>query len=346
MADFALRAVFFALAPFAIVVAAWLFPMQGVLIDIGLALLVFVVSEWARRFSARSKLWAWLLERFLDFETYYRARPPRPFLYYLLYPLFLPYWLWNRDARREFWMFRGYTAGGFAILVGFLLWQYFHYWAPELGWRAFLPAVALTLAVETLIVLMVLMPLATTVVWYHSSFRRGRLRALLVVGLLSTAATLGYVAQRRTPIVSYATRERVRLRSAASPRAARKALLAGARSAWDVMATGTLDETGKVAGAPLERARATLEKFYKDDEAAAFELWATPRARPRLLVVYFEARPKKLPIWVAMRADRSAVRSPDELPPGAFRAMRRAVGGHDPIANALPDDLTLTRGLR
>jgi hypothetical protein len=345
MADFAFRVVFFALAPFAIVVAAELFPMQGVLLDIGLALGVFVVSEGARRWSERSRVLSWFLSRALDFELYYRSRPPRRFAYYLFYPLFLPYWLLNREARREFWMFRGYTAGGFVILCGVLVWQYFHYWAPQLGWRVFLPSVALTLSVETLIVLMVLMPFATTVVWYHSSFRRKRLVALLVIGLVSTVATFGYIAHRRSPIVSYATRERVRLRTAIAPRPARRAILSAAREAWSATATGSpVQGDGKVEGLPLDRARAALEKFYKPDEAAAFQLWATPRTRPRILVVYFEARRGKLPIWLAIRADKSPIRSPAELPRGAFRAMRRAVGGNDPIANALPENLEITLG--
>ena len=342
LADFLFRLGFFAVAPFAIVMAAELFPMQGVLLDIGLALGVFVASEGARRWSTRSRYLAWLLSKFLDFEGFYRARPPRPFAYYFFYPLLFPYWLSNREARREFWMFRGYTVGGLIVLCAMFVWQYFHYWAPELGWRVFLPAVLLTLAIETLLVLSLLMPVATTVVWYHSSFRRGRLAALLVVGLLSTLTTFAYIAQRKTPIVSYATRQRVLLRTAVAPKPARRALLAAARAAWDATVKApVIAGDGKIEGVPLDRAHEALTKFYKADEAAAFELWATPRTRPTVLVIYFEARPKKPPIWVAIRADKKPIRSPADLPTGAFRAMRRAVGGHDPLASALPDELEI-----
>ena len=52
--DFAIRLAFFALAPFAIVVVAELFPVRGALIDVGLALLVFVASEAVRAWSFAS----------------------------------------------------------------------------------------------------------------------------------------------------------------------------------------------------------------------------------------------------------------------------------------------------
>ena len=51
LADFVFRLAFFAVAPFAIVVVAQLFPVRGALIDVGLALLVFVSSEAAHRLA-------------------------------------------------------------------------------------------------------------------------------------------------------------------------------------------------------------------------------------------------------------------------------------------------------
>src|SRR4029079_12556261 len=85
-ADFVLRLVFFALAPIGIVLAAELFPVRGVLIDVGLALGVFFVSEATRRSSARSRVVSFFLKEALAFETYYREKPPRAFVYYFFYP--------------------------------------------------------------------------------------------------------------------------------------------------------------------------------------------------------------------------------------------------------------------
>jgi hypothetical protein len=330
--DFVLRSLFFTLAPFAIVFAAELFPVRGALADVGLALTVFALGEAARRWAHRWQPVAWALSTALRFETYYRERPPRPFAYYVFYPLLFPYWLANREARHEFLVFRGYTMGGFVVLLISLVWQYFAYWTPELGLRAFLPAVLVMLTAEMLLVLALLMPIATTVVLYHSSARRGRLLALLVAGLFSTALAIAHVARRRDPVVSYATRDRVALRTAVNPERAHQALLDAARAAWGGNAEmPVIEGDGKVQGEPLERAQDALERYYKHDEAHAFDLWASPRGSSQVLVVYFEARRGRPPIWAATRADASEIVSTEELPDGALRAMRRAADGTAPL---------------
>ena len=335
-ADFVLRLVFFALAPVGIVLAAELFPVRGVLIDVGLALGVFFVSEAARRYAVRSRVVSFFLHEALAFETYYREKPPRRFIYYFFYPLLFPYWLTNREARREFWMFRGYTLGGLVILLGSLVWQYFRDFRPELGLRHFLPMVVVVLAVETLLVLALLMPIATTVVWYHASFRRGRLLMVLLAGLVSTVAVGIRLSSTRDPIVSYVARKRVVFRTRVAKKQAHAALLSGVMAAytdvWRARATGGgVEEDGKVQGAPLDDARAALQKFYKRDEVAAFDLWASPKVRPRTLVLYAEARPGRPPIWVALQ-DGAEIRKLTELPKGALAAMREAADTADPLA--------------
>jgi hypothetical protein len=338
--DFAFRLGFFALAPFAIVIVAELFPVRGALIDVGLALLVFVGSEAARQWSRRSRVLSWLLSEALAFEAYYRAQLPRRFGYYVFYPLLFPYWLAVREARREFLMYRSYTLFGLLFLIGSLVVQYFSAWAPELGFRAYLPFVLMSLFVETMLVLALLMPIATTVVWYHASFRRRRLLIVLLVGLVSTGVALAYVARRREPVVSYATRERVRLRTNAAALRAHRALDRAARAALGSLVAGApIEGDGRVEGAPLERARDVLRTFYKIDEAQAFDIWASPRRAPQVLVVYFEGRPGKRPIWVAVRRDGSEIRRGSELPAGAFRAMRRASGEDDAALWTWPDEL-------
>jgi hypothetical protein len=335
LADFVLRLVFFALAPAGIVLAATLFPVLGVLIDVGLALGVFFVGEAARRYTARSRTASFLLHEALAFESYYRERPPRRFAYYFFYPLLFPYWLTNREARREFWMFRGYTLGGLVILCVSLGWQYGNDFLPELGWRHFLPAVVVSLAVETLLVLALLMPIATTVVWYHASFRRGRLAMVLAVGLASTIAVGVRLSSTRDPIVSYLARKRVVWRTHVAKKRAHAALLEGVMVAyndvWRARATGGgVEDDGKVQGVPLDDARAALQKFYKPDEVFAFDLWASPRWRPRTLVLYAEARPGRPPIWVALQ-DGAEVRRLGELPKGALSAMREAADTADAL---------------
>ncbi len=341
MADFVLRLAFFALAPVAIVFAAQLFPVRGVIIDVGLALGLFIAGEAVQTWAKRTRFVRSFLSEALAFEAYYRSSPPRPFLYYLAYPLLFPYWLLKRDARREFLLFRGYTLGGLGILLVTLGWQYTTAWAPELGLRAYVPYVLLTLLVETILALAMLMPIATTVVWYHSSFRRGRLAVVLAVGLISTAVVFVRVANRRRPIVSYATRERVVLRTAASKRKAHRALLQAVRAARQHIPNNAIEGDGLVLGAPLDKAVETLQQFYKSDEAYSFNLWASPRRKPKVLVLYFEARRKRHPIWVAIGSDGAEIRTPSQLPKGAFKAMRAATESDDELMEMWPDSFEL-----
>jgi hypothetical protein len=326
-ADFVFRLAFFALAPFAIVIVAQLFPVRGALLDVGLALLVFASSEAAHRLARRWRAVDLVIAQALEFESFYVERPPRAFAYYVFYPLLFPYWLASRTARREFLVFRSYTLASLGLLLGSLIWQYFRDWPPELQLIDYLPFVLASLLVETLLVLALLMPIATTIVWYHSSFRRGRLAMLLLAGLLSTGLALAKVISRRDPVVSYATRERVRLRTERSPREAHRALLQAVRASLaKSLHSLQVDSDGIMEGAPLEAARDALERFYKHDEAYAFNLWASPRNAPRLLVLYFEARPHRRPIWVALGADGNEISAASDLPRGAFHAMRQAEG--------------------
>jgi hypothetical protein len=339
LADFVFRLAFFALAPLAIVVVAELFPVRGALIDVGLALALFAAGETVRS-RARERRWVrWLLKEALEFELHYRQQRPRPFAYYVFYPLLFPYWLTVREARREFLVFRSYTLMGLLLLVGSLVLQYFSLWRPELSLKDYLPAVLLALLIETVLVLSLLMPIATTVVWYHSSLRRRRLLVLLFVGLASTVASLGYVALRRDSIVSYATRERVRLRTAKAPRRAHRAMLRALQAAFGEDLLSGVEGDGKVEGAALEKARAALKTFYKPDEASAFDLWASPRRHARILVLYFEARRQKPPIWVAIERGKGELRARGALPRGAFQAMRRAAGAEDAELWTWPDEI-------
>jgi hypothetical protein len=323
--DFLARLAFFALAPVAIVPVTLLFPVTGTLISVGLFLVVFFAGESARGWVRRwPRIWA-LIGRELEMERFYRRWPPRPFLYYAFYPLLFPYWLYKAEPRREFWFFKGYTATGLVVLLVTTLTQYFWLWPPELDFANFLPVLGLSLLVEAILVLWLLMPLVTSVVWLHQTFRRRRLILLLTVGLLSTSYSVVRVAQRRDPVVSYSTRYRVRERTEKHLERAHAAQLAGLRQAWNELHQhpDAIDGDGKVLGHPLELAHEELERYYKRDEAFAFDLWAVPRKQPHILILYFEGRRKQEPIWVALR-DNVELSQVSQLPTNAFTAMRRA----------------------
>jgi hypothetical protein len=324
--DFLLRLAFFSAAPFAIVSLAALFPVTGALVQVGLALGVFLAGEAARRLAARSRVAAFALSSQLEFEAYYRAHPPRPFLYYVFYPALFPYWLVAREARHEFLLFKGYTLVSFLLLLASLGFQYIRLFPPELSVRDFIPIAAGSFLAEAIVVLMLLMPIVTSVVHFHTQRAPVRLAILLVAGIVSISFAIARLERRRDPIVSYATRVRVRLRTATRPDVANAAQASALREAWKALPEdkGDIDRDGKIEGAVLDHAHEALSGFYKSDEASAFDVWYTKSGTSALMVVYFEARRSQQPIWLAMNRSGLVIHEPKQLPRGAFLAMWRA----------------------
>jgi len=321
---FALRLAFFAIAPFGIVLIGALFPVTGTLLGIALALVVFLSAEYLRQWVTKSRLIKLLIGREMEMAMFYHLNPPRPFLYYVFYPLLFPYWLIKKDARDEFLFYRGYTGFGVVFLILTMSVNYFQHWQ-ELGFKAFLPMLGISLLTETILILSLCMPIATSVVHLHQTGRRKRLIALLLVASVSTGAAIAKIVLRRDPIVSFETRHRVRLRTAANAKGAYEAQVLGLRAALTALRKQPLavDEDGKVEGEPLDLAHKAMQKFYKSDEVNAFDLWASPKSHPRVLVVYFEARQGKPPIWLALK-DGVETHDAKQLPRGAFLAMKHA----------------------
>jgi len=105
--DFVLRLLFFAGAPWLILYLALAYPLTGALINVARRAPGLLHRSLGQPNRRALPLVGRLLRRQLAFETYYRKRPPRPFLYYVFYPLLFPYWLINREARSEFLLFKG-----------------------------------------------------------------------------------------------------------------------------------------------------------------------------------------------------------------------------------------------
>jgi hypothetical protein len=323
--DFLLRLAFFAAAPFALVLAASLFPVTGALVQIGLGLAAFFAGEALRRVAARSKWVGVALSSQLAFEAHYRQHRPRPFLYYVFYPLLFPYWLAVADARREFLLFKGYTLASFALLLVSLVVQYLRFFPPELGVVAFLPIAGGTFLVETAVVLMFLMPIVTSIVHFHSLRAPVRLGALMLVGLASVTVAVVRLERRRDPVVSFATRTRVGLRTRAKAQAAVQAQTTGLHAAWKALPKDRrdVDHDGKIEGDVLEAAQDAMVGFYKNDEAHAFDLWLVRKGSSSMMVLYFEARGKNEPIWLAMTQTGQVTHEAKQLPKGAYNAMWR-----------------------
>ena len=211
----------------------------------------------------------------------------------------------------------------FRSLVGVAVFDYAREFPPELGAADCVSIAGLRLAFESAIVLVILMPMFTSVVKYHLEGERRRLVALGVVAALGAVVSIAVIAERRDPVVSYATRRRLRLRSERDPAGARAAMRAALDAADGALAeAGDWEKDGKVSGPALLAAQRALAPFYKKDEAEAFDVWRGRRSRT--LVVYHEARGGKDPLWLACDAEHREIYDAARLPPGALGAMRRA----------------------
>jgi len=324
-AEYALRLVFFAAVPFGIVILATLVPMTAALVNIVLALGAFFFGEVLRKHAQRRGWLGKVLRRQLAFEEYYRERPPKPFLYYVAYPLLFPYWLSVREARREFWLFKGYTVVTLVLAIVAGIYRYFVVYQPEIGLKVFLVSFGIGFAIEALAVITFLMPIATTVVALHKKAQHGRLVVLLVVALLSAAGAITILALRHRTFPSLETRQRVSTRTLAGKKAAESVADDALRAAWKQrrLKNYERDTDGTVDGAPLDVARERLTAFYRPDEAAAFELWTTARGdKTPMMILYAEGPRKGRPVFRAMRADGSVVERAKDIPKPALRVMR------------------------
>ena len=325
--EYLMRLAFFAAVPFGIVILASLVPMTAALVNIVLALGAFFSGEVLRKHAQKRGWLGKMLRRQLAFEEYYRERPPKPFLYYLVYPLLFPYWLIVREARREFWLFKGYTIVTFVVAIIAGVYRYFVVYQPEIDFQTFLISFGFGLAIEALAVITFLMPIATTVVALHQKAQHGRLVLLLAVGLLSAVGAIAILAQRHRTFPSLETRQRVSTRTFARLKVANAVGDDALRAAWKQRRKHSYErETdGTVDGPPLDVAREKLEAFYRPDEAAAFELWTTARGDKIPMMILFAEGPRRgKPVFRAMRGDGTVVTKAKDIPKPALKVMRSA----------------------
>lgn len=329
--EYMLRVAFFAFVPFGVVLLAMLVPMGAAIVQMLLALMAFFFGEMLLGAAEKRPWLKRVLRRQLAFEAYYRQHAPRPFVYYVFYPLLFPYWLFiSAEARREFWLFKGYTILAIAAILGSGVYRWFEIYQPELGAREFVLAFVIQLVVETLAVMMLIMPMTTTVVALHRKRQHWRLVALLAVGLISAGLAAGFLSVRHRSFPSLETRQRIVARNTANRSKSKLAMQHALNRAWAVRRAASKDEweretDGTILGRPLDEAREVLEEYYRDDEAGAFELWTTSKKeKPAMMVLFAEGRKKGSPVWLGMRADGSVVDKINDVPKTARKAMRSA----------------------
>jgi hypothetical protein len=257
-ADYGARIAFFAVAPFCVFVLAAVFPVGATLVNLGLCLAVAAFADVVRNVQRRIPLLSKVLTGPLEFERYYRLHPPKPFAYYVFYPVLFPYWLAVDSARREFLLYKTINIVSLVFLAGTAVYGYFAYFRPELGLKECVLVLGVSALLEIIVVMLMLMPLATSLVRYRLEGKRQRLVVLVAVGAVSVAAAVLAIEHRRDPVVSWAAHERVIMRSKASKVKARAAQIAAAKAAWTVIPKhhgDDIDADGKVVGEAMDHGR-------------------------------------------------------------------------------------------
>ena len=285
------------LAPAMMVALGHVVPIGGIVISTGIATAIALIGSeaYVRRVSG-IKLIGKPLAKLGRLGEYYREHPPKPLIYYVLYPLLFPYWLIKRDARKELLAYKrvGALAVVVAIATGF--YDYFHNWDPMPA-KYFLKAAFANSVLGLLITMMFVMPVVTTLIGYQKRGHYKSIATLIVLGvMLGGMMTLG---MRRVEAVPFQTQARVKARIKWQPETARTVM----RAAID-RALATHDDKEAVAAS-----REVLETFFRPDEARAFGLFHGDG------MVFLIAKTQNHQYAWAARTKAGWVTSAAELPP-------------------------------
>ncbi|MCE9573102.1 MAG: hypothetical protein K8W52_08090 [Deltaproteobacteria bacterium] len=290
--DLVLRFVYVVLIPGALASLALLISVTGLVVSAAIATAIALIGteRWRRKVEGIRYVGRFL-GNMARLGEYYQTRPPRGLWYYVLYPLLAPYWLWKREARREFLLYRRISGLVLVIAVISGAHAYLDAWYPDIPLGRFVGAAIGGLAVQLIVTFSVIMPIVTTVIAYH---QRGRTKTLAVMVTLAAVVGVGsYAVLRDYPFVRFETRERIKARTHALPERTHAALAAAI-----VLANRVFLQSRDGARA-LEAARTSLRSVYREDEALAFRLFADGSGQV-VLMARFE--PSAAAAWLVMDA--------------------------------------------
>ncbi len=327
--DLASRFVYVALVPFLLPFINLFMPITGLLIGTGLATAIALVGSdaWRARVE-RVRFAGRFLRGMARFGDFYRQHPPKPLVYYVFYPLLLPVVLFMRVPRREFLLYRRMNALALAVVAATGAYDYLHNWRPELRFTQFLGATVAITIMEMFVTFMLITPIVTTLVLLRER-SRGRTLSLLMLLMIATAGYGTYVAHHQHTM-TILTWERLKERT----KYARAGLIECEilhPTALHPGATETCIRHDPELVAMLEAVRAAerseldtdalaaahekLARYYKSDEASAFEV-----AKDGDTVVVFATYARQPAIWLGI-AGKHFIIHPHQLPPRLLRLL-------------------------
>lgn len=278
--DLILRLLYCAIAPIVLAAFAMQVPVAGIALGAVVAT-VLAVTEGQRWRDAAGRIP--LIGRVFrgpgKLGAFYQDHPPKPLIYYVLFPVLLPYILFRKPLRAEWRLYRRSGAIAIVVLAITAIVEYVRKWLPELGIGVFLSNFAAVLIIQLLLTMVVIMPLVTTILIAHARRSRAWMWLLGVVLVVGTGVAVAFLIFK--PVQSSMVDNRVALRLHAAPQRGTKALYLAASKAIAVLPPDTPE--GLVHGAPLAAARHELRALWKADEVLEFGVWTTPS--PRMVIV-------------------------------------------------------------
>jgi len=327
--DLVLRILYVALAPAFLAMFAVLFPITGTIVGAALATVVALIGgdRW-HGYVDRIPFLGRILGGMSKLGDFYREYPPKPLLYYVLYPVLLPVILFMRIPRKEFLLYRKLNIIALVVVIATGVFDYFKHWQPELSFGMFLSSMIAGFILQLLATFMLVMPIVTTLLGLRV---RGHTKGLVVVTIvIALSAAFGIVgAHKMHGGIQLSTWMRIKLRTQAGFIEAHRCMKehgdargCGRENHAYVALVQALDETflwlkqhpGDTDGA-LDSARDKLDEYYKSDEARSFELYAGEGVY--MLYVRYGKRDR---IWLARDA-KQLIFDQTKLPPGALKAL-------------------------
>jgi hypothetical protein len=320
------RTIYFCVVPFVLVAASIVFPMTGVLINVALSTIVFLLAERMEGVYIGKVPLTKVFGKQLKFRTYYQENPPRSFWYYVAYPIILPYILFNKKARQEFLLYRGYALFNLVLLIGANTVQYFRFWYPGISFKAFVPIVIAGLVLEALLVSMFVVPMSTTIIAYKLQGKDAELKRLFKFAVVSLAIGLLGVWGLRTKKPLWVVTERTHLRVKEHPEEATATKKAALQKAQTLLAQNPKDilADGFVVGTTIDEVRKSMEGFFLPDETKVFYLWVYPPKNPTTIVIY-PAHAGTIGPWLGLSTSGQWLTKEEELPKDALFLMEKAL---------------------
>jgi len=322
--DLVLRFVYVAAVPFLLPVINEIMPIQALLIGTGVATVIALVgSEVWRSHVERIPYAGKVLGNMGNLGEFYARFPPKPLVYYIVYPLLLPVILFLRVPRREFFLYRKMNAITIIVIVITGTYDYFEHWRPELSFAKFAGATIGVFIMQLLVTFMFIMPIVTTLIELRQR-RKIKVLWLLAVLMLGSAIYGGIMArhQRTMSIMTWFRLEQRTKYAYAELKECEKEhpdqirtcvrhdpQLRALADGLEVVIKNDFpdDETA------LAAAREKLLEYYKTDEANAFRI----RRIDDVLVIYARYARKKA-IWLGV-AKGHFLTKPEQLPTDRLR---------------------------